>query len=81
MECLSRKGNEINEIFSVTEYIFLKRFSKCCFSKLKISELINKKSFFVSFVASYSYIKNDDERNRQIPFTIRFIESKEEIES
>lgn len=48
MECLSKKGKEINEILSDTEYIFLKRFSKWFFSKLEISELQKNPSPFRS---------------------------------
>lgn len=74
MECLSKKGKEINEILSDTEYIFLKRFSKWFFSKLEISEL-QKNPF--RFVRCELFLYKE----HRVRFTIRFIESKEEIES
>lgn len=74
MECLSKKGKEINEILSDTEYIFLKRFSKWFCSKLEISEL-QKNPF--RFVRCELFLYKE----HRVRFTIRFIESKEEIES
>ena len=74
MECLSKKGKEINEILNDTEYIFLKRFSKWFCSKLEISEL-QKNPF--RFVRCELFLYKE----HRVRFTIRFIESKEEIES
>ena len=57
-----------------TEYIFLNRFSKWFCSKLEISEL-QKNPF--RFVRCELFLYKE----HRVRFTIRFIESKEEIES